>query len=433
MRNLLHAWTRTYFIALIFLLGWAVLTPGADPATNSAVVAVQADEVQSVSTIVLKEARSLSFGLHKIEDLRRLVFGYPLWQYLSTLIFLALAFAGAKFFDYIIAVQLKKFAARTKSSLDDIIIDLLRAPVKMLALVLFLHVGLNLFEWPAWLERWLAKGLKLLIAASVTYMAVRLVDVAASYWRSRPNGKMDKTFNDLLIPLFSKTLKAFIVVMAVLATLDNLGFNVRTLLAGASIGGLALGLAAQDTVGNLFGAAAVFVDKPFRIGDRIQLPGIDGTVEEIGLRSTVVRHPDGHLITVPNKTMGNATITNMSRRPNIKTAMNIGITYDTPAGKVREAVDILTEVYRGNPMTHDLIIGFNNFADSALNIQVIHWWKGLDYKEFLAGLQAMNLEIKRRFDEAGISFAFPSRTVYLRQDNDWRIHSHSEITSEKSA
>jgi MscS family membrane protein len=221
--------------------------------------------------------------------------------------------------------------------------------------------------------------------------------------------------------MLSKSLKAFILIMAVLVTLDNLGFNIRTLLAGVSISGLALGLAAQDTVGNLFGAAAVFVDKPFKIGDLIQTDGVNGTIEEIGLRSTRVRNPDGHLITVPNKTMGNATITNITRRPNIKSTLNIGIAYETPAGKVQQAVDILREIYSGNPMTHDLIVGFNQFGDSALNIQVIHWWKGLDYKEYVKGMQELNLAVKRRFDEEMIGFAFPSRTVYLRQDSDWHL------------
>jgi MscS family membrane protein len=237
-----------------------------------------------------------------------------------------------------------------------------------------------------------------------------------------------------LVPLISKTLKGFVLIMAVLVTLDNLNFNIRTLLAGVSISGLALGLAAQDTVGNLFGAAAVFMDKPFKIGDRIQGPGIDGVVEEMGLRSTRVRNLDGHLITVPNKTMGNATITNITRRPNIKTTMNIGITYDTPVEKVQEGLKILNAIYRGSPMTHDVIIGFNNFADSSLNILVVHWWKGLDFKEYINGLQGFNLEIKRQFDEAGISFAFPSRTVYLKQDNpEWRVQVSGDEREPKAA
>ena len=164
---------------------------------------------------------------------------------------------------------------------------------------------------------------------------------------------------------------------------------------------------------------SIFIDKPFRIGDRVQLNGLDGTIEAIGLRSTRVRNLDGHLITVPNKTMGNATITNISRRPNIKTVMDIGLTYDTPVEKVEQALAILKELYQGHPMTHDFIVSFNKFADSSLNIMVVHWWKSTDFRAYLDGWQQLNLEVKKRFDAAGLNFAFPSRTVYLKTDGEW--------------
>jgi MscS family membrane protein len=212
-----------------------------------------------------------------------------------------------------------------------------------------------------------------------------------------------------------------VVVVSVMLTSQNLGLNITSLIASLSIGGLALGLAAQDTVANLFGAVAVFADKPFRIGDRIKLAEVDGVVETIGLRSTRVRNLDGHLITVPNKTMGNATITNITLRPNIKTVMNISITYDTPTPKVKQALQILSDVYKGHAMTHDVWISFNQFADSSLNILVIHWWNATVYKDYLAGMQEMNLDIKQKFDEAGISFAFPTRTLYLKQDSEFRM------------
>jgi MscS family membrane protein len=253
-------------------------------------------------------------------------------------------------------------------------------------------------------------------------MVMKSVDLAARYWQQRPAAKTDKSFNELLIPLVSKSLKAFILIMAVLVTLDNMQFNIKTLLAGVSVSGLALGLAAQDTVANLFGAAAVFIDKPFKIGDRVQLNGVDGTVEEIGLRSTRIRHLDGYLITVPNKTMGNSTITNVTRRPNIKTVLNLGITYDTPAQKINDAVKIVREVYQSHPMTQNLHVGFNNFSENSLNILVVHFWKDFDFDAYLAGMQKLHIQVKDRFDQAGIAFAFPSRTVYLRQDNDWKVH-----------
>lgn len=197
--------------------------------------------------------------------------------------------------------------------------------------------------------------------------------------------------------------------------MQNLGVNVTAALASLSIGGLAIGLAAQDTLANLFGAVAIFADKPFRVGDRIRLDNtVDGTVEGIGLRSTRVRNLDGHLVTIPNKTMGNAAITNVTARPSIKTEMNLGLTYDTPPEKLKRASALLEEIYRANPMTADVWIGFNRFDASALNIYVVHWWGGTDFKAYLAGMQELNLEIKRRFAAEGLEFAYPTQTVHVR-------------------
>jgi MscS family membrane protein len=121
--------------------------------------------------------------------------------------------------------------------------------------------------------------------------------------------------------------------------------------------------------------------------------------------------------------MGNAVITNIARRPNIKTEMNLGLTYDTPADRVKRATDILKEIFRAHPKTADLIITFNRFDSSALNIQVVHWWDGTDFKAYTVDLQSLNLQIKQRFDAEGLSFAFPTQTVYLKQDSDWRMNS----------
>src|SRR5438552_8586590 len=146
---------------------------------------------------------------------------------------------------------------------------------------------------------------------------------------------MDRVFNDQFFPLIQKAIRIFVVIVALLITLQSLHIEVTGLITSLGVGGLAFALAAQDTLANVFGAVTVFVDKPFQVGDFIKLDNVEGNVENIGLRSTRVRHPDGHLITVPNKTMGNATITNVTRRPNIKTTMNIGITYDTPTEKIK--------------------------------------------------------------------------------------------------
>src|SRR5262249_49535464 len=137
----------------------------------------------------------------------------------------------------------------------------------------------------------------------------------------------------------------------------------------------------------------------------IKLDAAEGIVEYIGLRSTRVRNPDGHLVAIPNKTMGNAAITNISERPNLKTVMNLGLARSLPAEKVKKALALLGEIYRGHSMTQDVWISFNQFAGGNINILIVHWWKGTDYRTYLAGMQEMNLAVKERFDVEGIGFA----------------------------
>jgi MscS family membrane protein len=169
-------------------------------------------------------------------------------------------------------------------------------------------------------------------------------------------------------------------------------------------------------VATLSFTVAIFLDKPFHIGDRIKVESVEGMVEGIGLRSTRVRNLDGHHVTIPNKLMGNAIITNITRRPAIKTEMNLGLTYDTPVEKVKRATVILEEIFRANPRTQDLIISFNRFADSALNIFIVHVWNGTDQKQHFAEMQELNLQIKQHFDAEKIEFAFPTQTVYVKTE-----------------
>jgi len=417
---------RHYVLSLVALLLWslwaAAQTNPPAPATNTVRSTAAGGPLDRARDKARAERVNLTFGLDQVEVLNTATaFGEPLWKYIASLLYIFLAFYVSKFLDYFTRVWLKKWTAKTKSNLDDLLIALLNGPIKIISFVIFLNIGLSVFDWPDLVNRILDKGFKVVVAATVTYAALKLIDLLMGYWRQRAVAEADRPFDEQLFPIIRKSLNAFVVVVATLVTSQNLGFNISAALAGLSVGGLALGLAAQDTVANLFGAVAIFIDKPFRIGDRIQLDVVDGTVETIGLRSTRVRNLDGHLITVPNKTMGNATITNVTRRPNIKTVMNIGITYDTSTENVKRALKILKEIYKDHPKTFDCLISFNKFADSALNIEVTHWWNSTDYKEYLAGMQEMNLAVKERFDEAAIAFAFPTQTLYLKPDSEWKL------------
>ena len=207
----------------------------------------------------------MTFGLERIAWLRAEVLGNPVWQYLAALLYVILAFYVSKLLDYVIQVQLRKWAARTATRFDDLLLDLLHGPIKVISFVILLHIGLRLFAWPEWTTLFISNSLKLVIAGSLTYVAIKCVDLLMGLWQQRVQSGQESALDLHLFPIIRKTLKIFVVVIAVLVTSQNLGMNITGLLASLSIGGLAVGLAAQDTLSNLFGAVATFTDKPFRV------------------------------------------------------------------------------------------------------------------------------------------------------------------------
>ena len=399
------------FIAIAF---WAVWS-NAQPATNTP-AGISATNMPLQIRHWLP-SHAMSFGLDQLDFLcDNKPLGEPLWKYFASLIYIALAFCASWVLDRVINGWLKRLAAKTETKYDDLLLELLHGPVKVVAFVILLNIGLGVFDWPARAQVYISRVFILVVAGAVTYLVLKFVDLLLGVWHEKIVSPHDKAFAAQLLPFISKVAKTATIIAAVVLTADNLEIKITGLLAGLSVGGLALGLAAQDTVANLFGAVAIFLDKPFHIGDRIRVEGVDGMVEAIGLRSTSVRNLDGHHVTITNKLMGNAIITNITRRPTIKTEMNLGLTYDTPAEKVKRATVLLEEIFRANPKTGDLLISFNKFADSALNIFVVHVWNGTDAKQHFAEMQELNLQIKARFDAEKIEFAFPTQTVHVKSD-----------------
>lgn len=354
----------------------------------------------------VEKIKPVTFNLDQFTPLRENTFlGEPLWKYAASLIYILLALYGAKLIHWVGRVWLKKVTSHSKLGFRELLLNLLHGPVKVVVFVVLLEIGLNIFDWSPKMRLYLSKALILVVAAALTYLAIKVMDLLLNVWRARHARETDRKFNDQLFSVIRISLNTFVILIAVLVTAQNMNINITAAIASLSIGGLAVGLAAQDTLANIFGAIAVFVDKPFRVGDQIKMDGAEGTVETVGLRSTRVRSPEGHLIAVPNKTMGSATITNVTQRPSIKTVMNFALVHNLTNEKVKRALAILEEIYRGNPMTQDVWISFNQFAGPNLNIQVIHWWKGTDYPKYLAGMQEMNLAVKERFDTEGITVA----------------------------
>jgi MscS family membrane protein len=355
-----------------------------------------------------------TFGLNHMGVLQGEVGGYPLWQYAATLLWVVLAFLIAPVIDFIATGILKRLTAKTETNLDDKLLEILHRPVKVIVVLVALTIGVGAYEWPDWIEHILTVLFVLAVAITVTYVAVRLVDLLLEYFEQKFFAG-DTQLAQLMLPVLGKTFKVFVIIIGILTTAQHLGMPVTSVLAGLGVGGVAVALAAQNSLANIFGSIVILTDRPFRVGDRIQVGDIDGSVETIGLRSTRIRTLEGHLVTMPNKTVADSNIINVSLRPNIRQLMTVSLTYDTTPEKMKDAVTMLREIFQKHPLTHDAWVYWRDYGPHSLDIFVVYWCKTTVYKDFLQALEELNLEIKRRFDAADLNFAFPTQTIQLQQ------------------
>jgi MscS family membrane protein len=291
-------------------------------------------------------------------------------------------------------------------------------PARLLLWVLMVKVNIHSIGLSVTLQRIEQAGTVLTITA--VWFTTRVVDLIVD-WIAERAVQGGQTSAPVLFRPLKSALKVVIIIVAALVWLDNIGFEVTTLLAGLGVGGLAVALACQDTLKNLIGSIMILLDKPYQVGQRIVVKGHDGVVEEIGLRSTRLRLLTGHQTTIPNDEMARADIENIGRRPHIRRLTNIAITYDTPLDLVKKAVSIIQEVlndHEGMDPEFPPRVYFNEFNPSSLNLMVIYWYHPADYWGFVEFSQKVNLQIMERFEEEGIRFALPATTTHLSQDDD---------------
>ena len=253
------------------------------------------------------------------------------------------------------------------------------------------------------------------------FKLVSIVDFHLKKWAA----STDSTIDDVLAPLAGKTLRVFIVIIGGLLIIQNLtGVNIGPLLASLGIGGIAIALAAKDSIANFFGTLTILFDKPFQVGERILIENYDGVVEGVGFRSTRIRTLTGHLVTIPNEKIVNSGLENIGKRPHIRWLTNITITYDTPPDRVEKAVSIIKEILDNHEGMHPDFpprVYFNGFNDWSLNIMVIAWYHPANYWDMQEWQQRTCLMVLRRFNDEGIDFAFPSRTLYLANDDNRQL------------
>lgn len=345
--------------------------------------------------------------------------GNELWRWTACAGTLVLAWASAR----IGRIGLLRWAERTDRRGLGLFAATLRSPARgltFLALAIAFPIATAFLRMEDSFREILRAMQAVGLSLAIGFFFYNLADVAFLFLRLRA-AKSGNQMDRMLAPIVRTSLRVVIVALTLLQVLQSLTDKPLTsILAGLGVGGLALALAAQDTVKNFFGSLVLFADKPFKIGERIRVDAVDGEVEEVGFRSTRVRTLDGHLVTLPNGDLANKTIVNVQQRPHIRHQTTVNLPYDTSPERVRRALEILRDLladHEGLRPDWPPRVIFQDFGVSGLGVLVTFWYHPGDYWAYMAFVERLNLRIFEAFKREKIEFAYPTQTLYLAGDS----------------
>jgi len=345
---------------------------------------------------------------------RARIFNYELWQIFGLFLLLMLASLVSRLVRAVVRGRLVGLLGRLKvESPKELLADTAR-PLGWLAAAGFIAALLPELRFSVGTARVLSVAIRLVAAVASVLVTYRTVDLLAM-WMERRAGETAGRMDDQLVLLVRKALKTLVVAVGVVFVLQNLQVDVTSLLAGLGIGGLALALAAKDTAANIFGSFTIFVDVPFYVGDWIAAAGVEGTVMEIGLRSTRIRTFYDSVVSVPNSSLANSNIDNYSRRTYRRYSTRLTISYASTPDQIEAFVEGVRAIIAAHPDTRKdaYEVHFVEFGASALEVMVYTFFKVGTWTEELVAKQQLNLEFMRLAAELGVEFAFPTRTLHI--------------------
>ena len=310
--------------------------------------------------------------------------------------------------------RLRRLADRSQTKLDDFICELLEGTRIMLALAIGFYIATRMLELPDKLD------------TIVSRLVVALMVLQAGFWAERGlrfwlkhRFHADPSTPDAGSQAMTKTLLTFIGRMAIwviilLLILDNLGMDVTALVASLGIGGVAVALAVQNILGDLFASLSITIDKPFVIGDFIIVGDLMGTVEHVGLKTTRLRSLSGEQLVFANNDLLGSRIRNFKRMQERRVVFNLGVTYGTTPGQAREVAEMIGQAIQRQPLARFDRAHFKSFGASSLDFEAVYYMTDPDFNRYMDTQQAINLELLEQFNARGIEFAFPTQTLHLQ-------------------
>jgi MscS family membrane protein len=352
----------------------------------------------------------------------KIIWGNSVQEYIIAISLLALFLGAGQLFSRIVVSIIRRLASKTKTTLDDILINILEKPTVFAITIIGLKASSALINFGDRGQEILRNVFTILIVWNAIWVIIRLIDAIVDHYVAPLADKTKSQLDNQLMPFVRKFLKIVTIVIGILFLIRNMGYDITSLVAGLGIGGLAFALAAQPLLSNLFGGLAIIADKPFQIGDRIRVDQkFEGYVKEIGMRSTVISTPVGTKIFLPNNMIATTSVENLSTSEDhgVKFTFEIGLEYNTSNEKIEEAIEIVRDVLKHN----------KNVVQEGDGAPYISFWSFNEHFLKISGGYSIypanvigatrtmvNLEIKKRFEKAHIHFAFPTQTIHLKKE-----------------
>ena len=342
------------------------------------------------------------------------LYGIPLGNILAAILIFLIFLLLRHFFTYIIMGSLQKLAKYTETYYDDRVISALKAPVSFAFIVIGLHLFFVLLFWE---PQSIKNILNTLIVFDIFWGIIAVTGSLRGLFHSvtaRFNPDLSKEMGDFILSI----VKIFIVGLGLASILNVWGINVTALIASLGLGGLAIALAAKDTASNLFGSFALLADKSIRIGEWVKIGDIEGTVEDIGMRTTKIRSFQASLITVPNQIIANTPIENFSRRGIRRIKLQIGLTYSTDSKRLKKIVSEIKYMLVNHTdiaQQETLLVNLESLGDSAINIFIYTFTSTSNWEKYLSIREDVHLQIMQIVEENNASFAFPSQSIYVEE------------------
>lgn len=342
-------------------------------------------------------------------------FGIQWWQWLALLTLIPLAAIVGTLLAGPVQALLKRLVSRTETELDDALVHSARGPIVLLIGVVTSRLLLYWIALPGAAETFVVDVQRAIAVIAVFWILLRLIGVLQQALPSTDWGSSHPALRSL-IPLVGRVARLLVLVIGLLTVIASFGYPIATILAGLGIGGIAVALGAQKSLEHFFGSVSIGVDRPFGVGDWVNVDGVEGEVEAIGLRSTRIRTLERTVVSIPNGRLAESQSENFGPRDRIRMRTVIGLEYGTTAAQIERVRDGIEAMLRSHASTwpERIVVNFSHFSPSSIDFEIFCWVMTTDADEFRRIRQAHYLGIMRVVEAAGARFAYPTQTVNVR-------------------